>query len=263
MKSFIIIQLLTGMLLFSTVHAQEGQWETYMAKFDNRPGSVLVDLSLIDRAPDKRFPYLVVTGPVVQKCDINGLPDTSEIEQLEDILDATDKFITGVTPKVLAGTLTYNCERVNYYYVKDTMGLRNAIGRLYNRNYKNYNYAISIRPDVDWRSYRTFLYPNEETFNWIENNKIMMNLLQQGDNLSKERHVSFTLYFSKEEDRKAFIAFAHSTGYDIVEMNHVTNGDMPYELKISKLTYVKTEIKSEVLKYKATYNGWESELIKN
>lgn len=272
MNRFFIAQSLICVLFCSAAFAQQDEhWEAYMAKVDGKPASVLVDLGLIDHAPDTRLPYLVVTGPIAKSCDGEGLPDTAEIAKLEDILDASDNFITGLTPKVLAGTYTHNCQRLNYYYVKDTMGIRNAIGRMYNRNFPDCGFVISIRPDKEWRSYRTFLYPSEETFNWIENNKIILNLLEHGDDLTKQRNITFTLYFDKQENRTAFMEFAHKIGFDVVEMNFIKNGDVPYELKISKFTYVKsdiigemtTEIKNEAKKYNAVYNGWESEVIKH
>lgn len=100
--------------------AQNEQWDTYMVKMGNMPASVLVDMSLLQTAPDKRFPYLVVTGPKTRNCDAHGLPGKEEIAALEDVLNATGNFLTGLTPKILSGTVTRNCQRLNYYYVKDT-----------------------------------------------------------------------------------------------------------------------------------------------
>ena len=156
-KYFFLAQAIIYTFLFTAAGAQNENWDTYMAKFDKLPGSVLVDLGLYETAPNKLYPNLVITGPLAQSCNGQGLPDKEEIDALENILDATGNFLTGVTPKILAGTLTYDCKRVNYYYVKDTIGIRNAIARMYNRNYKDYRYAITIRSDPEWKTYRTFL----------------------------------------------------------------------------------------------------------
>lgn len=164
---YIIAALLC--LSAATTYAQhEEKWDTYVAMFGDKYGSVLVDMARISSAPDKSLPYLVVTGPRAHKCDKRGIPDKEEIDMLEAILDATGSFLTGATPKALVGTFTSNCERLNYYYVKDTTAVRNAIARMYNRNYKDYSYKISIRPDAEWSTYRTFLYPTDETKKRIE-----------------------------------------------------------------------------------------------
>src|SRR6185369_11842314 len=101
---------------------------------------------LMATAPDKLLPFLVVTGPRANNCtNPSGMPGADEINTLEDILSATDDFLTGVTAKKLAGTFTYNCERLNYYYVRDTVAVRNAIARMYNKSFKGYKYTVKIK----------------------------------------------------------------------------------------------------------------------
>src|SRR3954464_12246174 len=103
MKYFAALQTFICSLLFCSVSGQTEQWDTYVAKFGGRPGSVMVDMGLYETAPDTRYPYLVITGPRSLKCDKNGMPGKEEISQLEDILGATTTFLSGATAKVLAG----------------------------------------------------------------------------------------------------------------------------------------------------------------
>jgi len=249
--------------------AQDENWDTYMAEIAKKPASVLVDLALIDKV-NPQLPYLLITGPKAKLCQGNGIPAKSEIDQLEDILNSTSTFITGVTPKALAGTLTYNCERVNYYYIKDTVGLSYAIARMYNHNYKGYQYVYKIKQDPEWNVYREFLYPNEETMTWMENDKIITGLINQGDSLTKARDITFEAFFKTEDDRKAFVVFAHNNAYDVVELNHITNINTPFQIKISRHDYVKPDmiaemsagVKKEVKKYNGKYEGWTSPVIK-
>lgn len=266
-----LIQLFIALFFFSTAFAQEDEnWETYMAQVDKKPASLLVNLALYDRSPNKLLPYLLITGPKSKLCQSNGLPPKDEISQLEEILHSADLFITGVTAKALAGTMTYNCQRVNYYYIKDTVGIEQALSRMYRRSFKDYKYVYKIKHEPDWSTYRNFLYPNEENLTWIENNKIITKLITQGDSLTKPRNISFVLLFKKEEDRKAFIYFANQKEYKIDEVNFIKNADMPYLLKISKfdkiqpgiISQMSTEIKTEIKKYNGMYEGWTSELQK-
>jgi len=270
-KYIFLILFVFCLCSFSPAQAQNEDWDTYMAKFGDKPGSILVDMGLVSVAPDKRYPYLLITGPHSENCNNkDGLPDKEDIEQLENILDATDNFITGVTAKVLAGTFTYNCERVNYYYLKDTMGVRRAIMRLYNRSYPFYKYTISIKKDPEWRAYRTFLYPDEKMKNWMDNDKIISGMLQRGDSLSQKRDIHFDLYFRSDTDRNSFIKFAKAKGYKADELLISQSKTAPYELIISKFDAVKMdlivamteEIKQEMKKYKGFYNGWEAPLKK-
>lgn len=235
-----------------------------MAKFGNKPGSVLVDMALLDRAPDKKYPFLVITGPQAHGCDANGIPAKDEIDALEDMLSTTGNFITGVTAKVLAGTFTYNCERLNYYYVKDTAGIRNAVRRLYDRGYPNYSYAINMKYDPAWTTYRTFLYPDEDMLLWMENSKMIAKMIEQGDSLASKRDITFAFYFRSDTAMQAFKDFAAAHGYKTIAAVGVSN--FPFAIKAAKNEYVKIdiilpmirELKAEAIKHSGIYNGWEA-----
>ena len=268
MKYFFCLQLLITTFFFMPAGAQEQDWDTYMARFGDKPGSVLVDLGSINEAQNKRYPCLVITGPKAHKCNKQGLPEKEEIDELEQILDATDNFLTGVTPKVLAGTFTYNCERLNYYYVRDTMNVRNAIMRMYNRGYANYSYALNMKYDPQWDTYRTFLYPSDETLAWIENDKIITKMLQQGDDLTKQRDIKFEMYFRADSNRTACADFAVSKGYKVRKLTASKSTNAPFELIVFRYAYVKIEdiytmmeeLKKEVKKDHGFFNGWEAPL---
>ncbi len=225
-------------------------------------------MGLMANAPDKRYPFLVITGPQAHNCDKNGIPASDEIETLERVLDATGDFLTGLTAKVLAGTYTHNCQRVNYYYVKDTTGIRNAIYRLYNRTYKDYKFVINIKQDPYWRNYLTFLYPSEETQNWMENNKVVTTMLQSGDSLTKQRNITFAACFKSDTARTAFSDFATGKGYTIQKSPTVKSGTHALCLLFSKYNYVQMdtlnkytfEIKKEITKHDGAYDGWSAPL---
>jgi hypothetical protein len=223
-------------------------------------------MGLIHTAPDKKYPFLLITGPKTTHCDTHGLPDKEEIAILEDILSATSNFITGVTPKVLAGTVTKNCQRLNYYYVKDTTGIRTALNRLYSRSFKNYTWVISLKPDPEWTTYRTFLYPDEPTLNWMENEKIMATMLSQGDSLKAPRNINFYFNFRSDTDRTQFINFAKVKGYKIADPSGASTPGAPYPLQIATFNNVKTEIinnlttelKAAATQYHGSYNTWSA-----
>ena len=262
--------ILTALLLcsFYYANAQNEDWDTYMAKFGDKPGSVLVDMALMRNAPDSRYPYLVITGPKAHRCDKQGLPEKDEINTLENILDGTSSFLTGVTAKVLTGTFTSNCERLNYYYVKDTPGIRNAVMRMYGRNYDNYSYVLKIRPDREWITYRTFLYPNEDNLNWMENDKIISKMLLAGDSLTKARNINFELWFKTDSARTKFSKFAVGKGYKADKKVESRNKVAPFGIIVTWFGYINTqtmnvmtdELKKEASLLDGFYNSWEAKL---
>ena len=239
-----------------------------MAKFGDKPGSVLVDMGQFAVAPDKRYPFLVSTGPHTTDCKKNGIPSDNEISNMEQALDATSGFLTGITAKVLVGTLTYNCERLNYYYVKDTAGIRNAIMRMYKRSFPHYDFAVNIKYDPTWSTYLTFLYPSDETKNWMENTRIITQLLQTGDSLKKKRDISFIACFPTDTARDAFSGFVANAGYTVRKTNTLKRVEQGQCITFSRFGPVQidtlcaqtTRLKTEVKKHNGFYAGWDATL---
>ena len=260
--------ILTGVAFFASsavVLAQNEMWDSYMSRIDNRPATVLVDMSLILRAPEDRFPYLVITGPQTTNVAKNGIPGPAVIEELEQVLTATDNFLTGVTAKILTGTLTYNGQRNNYYYVRDTANVRAALARMYNRNFKGYKYSLIIKHDPEWLTYRTFLYPDEATQNWMDNNRIITGLLQKGDSLSKTRSISYAACFSNDTARNIFTDFVTRSGFKMDKLHTVKTSTTPQCIVFSKQGSIMPAdslnkntmlIRTEVKRLKGYYNGW-------
>ena len=259
-----LIILLSGNLV---VNAQSGSehWDTYMARFGNKPGSVLVDMGLFPAAPDKKTPYLVITGPKVQNCNNNGLPATDEISGLEDILESTSTFLSGITAKTLAGTVTYNCERLNYYYVKDTTGIRNALARMYSRSFNDHPYSVKIRYDPDWTTYKTFLYPGPEMLRWMESDKIITAMLQSGDSLKEKRNINFKFNFQTEQGRKQFSEVVRGRDYKADKLYPVDNGSIfgvtvtKFDLvRIGSVDSMSSYLQEEGKKYGGVFIGWDA-----
>lgn len=263
MYRFSLAFMLLAICYAGSLAAQTEHWDTYVATFGGRPGSVLVDMGLKETAPDARYPYLVITGPRALKCDKNGIPDKAEIPELEDILAATNTFLIGVTPRVLCGTFTWNCERLNYYYVKDTSSVRAAVRRMYNRSYPNYQFAINIKNDPDWKTYRTFLYPDDTTMNWMANQRKVTALSEQGDSLKSARDIEFDLWFYSEKDRGAFKRAAEEQGFNTVRMTQsrklfgiVLGKNSPATME--KLGVLTTTLEALAKRHQGNYSGWHS-----
>ncbi len=255
------------MLCMGSVYAQQENWDAYMARYGSKPGSVMVDMGLSAAAPDKLLPYLVITGPRARPCsNPNGMPDTSEINEMETMLEVTGGILSGVTAKKLAGTFTYNCERLNYYYVRDTVPVRNAINRLYKTHYGSYTHTLKIKHDPMWLSYRTFLYPDSTTQSWMANNKAILAMVQGGDNLAGPRDITHTLYFTSDSARTAFANYATSHRYKVAGTSNAKTIVMPYEIVVGRNSRVvmdsimamESELRVAAKPLGGYYKGWEA-----
>ena len=169
----------------------------------------------------------------------------------------------------MAGTFTYQCERKGYYYIKDTNNIREKLSALYKKQFPTYQAIINIREDADWEAYLTFLYPNEETMEYMRNEKIVMKLNEAGDKLDKERPVDHWLYFPNAKARDSFVVYATVKGFKI-ESQEMIDGIKPYQLHISRvdkadlssISQLTLQLRREARKYDGDYDGWETFVVR-
>ncbi len=259
--------MLLAILLTCTVqhvYAQNEMWDSYITRMNDKPATIMLDMNLIFSAPDSRYPYLVITGPKTTNVGPSGIPAPAEMEELERVLDATDNFLMGATSKILAGTVTYNGQRNNYYYVRDTMVVRNAIQRMYKRNFPGIPYSLAIKKDELWLTYRTFLFPNDTTQNWMDNNRNITTMLQSGDSLTTPRTITFAACFSSDTARNDFSSYVSGKGYNIEKSPVMKVGKDNYCVLFSKVDKIDLnaingttlQLREAVKQYKGVYNSW-------
>lgn len=256
------------LLLFPlSLAAQQENWDAYISRYNNKPCSILVDLALVHSAPDHLLPYLVVTGPRAHTCTgKEGLLTPSEIQELEGILDVTGGYLGGVTARKLAGTLTYNCERLNYYYVRDTTGVRNAIRRMYATNYGTYEYTLHIKSDPQWTAYSTFLYPDSTTKSWMKTSRSIIDMRKQGQDISQPHPLHYKLGFRSDSARENFRIWSGANGFTFVSNNQSQQFGMPFDLTISRSCWLRTDsimaveslLTEQARLHSGYYAGWEA-----
>ncbi|NDC42584.1 MAG: DUF695 domain-containing protein [Chitinophagia bacterium] len=244
--------------------AQTTNWQSFLVQWHGKPASILVDMDLAHRNDLAKYPYLVSTGPALPDCGPKGIPTADNIATMEEVLDLSDNFITGLTAKLHAGTTTYNCQRLNYYYVQDTTGIRNAIGRMYRRNYSGYSYVVKIKPDVAWAFYHDFLYPTDTLLNEAENNNIITGLLKAGDSLRGHRLVRFAASFKTDSARTHYIADAVQLGYKLNTARTAKELTYKFQVLVSATMALTTEtmntaswaIRQLIKKHGGIYQQW-------
>jgi hypothetical protein len=249
---------------------QEGTWDVYLASYDEGVGSTIFNMDLIKVAPKKQLPFLVVTGVTFKNCTDDGLPNKGQLDKLYEISDKVVAAIAGLTASEHAGSFTYKCDRLDYVYVSDTSKIRSKLVELYSSQFGGYEYHIKIENDEKWEAYTTFLYPNQETQEYMGNQKVIDRLIESGDNLIKPRKVDHWMYFKEELGRSKFERFITGKGFKIENKSKQEEGDFPYALHISRIDKVDIEsitkltsfLRQSVEQENGDYDGWETSVIK-
>ncbi len=231
---------------------------------------MMLNMALKRVAPVKNLPFVVVTGVTFKDCTTDGFPLEKDLLKLYEVSDSVNKVIDAVTKNNLAGTFTYQCERLDYYYVADTAGITEKLNKLYATQFRSYQPYTNIKSDYDWKIYLDFLYPNEEIREIMGNQKVVIKLQEAGDKLDKARQVDHWIYFPTEKDRNCFVAYLNQHNFKI-EMNDKTeNTNQQLKLHISRtdkvdlrsINQLTLELRNEAKKCNGNYDGWETFVIK-
>jgi hypothetical protein len=272
MKHFLFLLFSLLFILKSNCQEIEENWDTYMASYEKGAGSVLLNMSLKERAPLLNYGYAVITGVKLKDCTPDGLPTQQEFKTLYKISDGVHELIEKKKRTILAGTFTYQCERTDYFYVNDTFLLRKYLTEFYETNFPQYSFIISIKADRKWESYLSFLYPNDEIMESMLNQKVVLKLHQAGDKLEKQRTIDHWLYFKTEGGRNRFISYAAGLHFKIEKTDTVAEQKQyPFSLQISRtdyadlarITQLTLMLRKEAMKQNGYYDGWETAVIKD
>jgi hypothetical protein len=245
-------------------------WDTYMAKFEkNKAGSIMVNMALKKVAPLTDYPYLVVTGVKYTDCPDKGFPSKREYTNLFSISDSVKREMEKVSPAIISGTFTYQCQRLDYYYVSDTSRIRLHLQSLYKNRFPTYEYYINIKADKGWLSYNDFLYPNEKILDFMGNQKILMALQRAGDKLTRYRPIDHIAFFKTEADRTCFASYALKKGFRIAKKDDKGEAGLPYRLVITKtdkpaintISTITMELRQQAAKCNGEYDSWETVVI--
>ena len=71
MKHTLLVLLMA--FVFFSLHAQEENWDAYLAQYPKGPGSTVLDMELKNKAPFKDFPFLLKTGVSFKHCTDQGM----------------------------------------------------------------------------------------------------------------------------------------------------------------------------------------------
>jgi Family of unknown function (DUF695)/Regulator of ribonuclease activity B len=262
--------LLSKLSIAQTDSLPSENWDTYLTKIQKKAGSILLNMSLKSSAPQKDYPFLLVTGVKFTDCSREGFPSSREYKKLFIISDSVKATVERTTGAVLCGTFTYQCQRVDYFYVQDTARLRLPLWGLYKNQFPEYEYFINIKSDKGWNTYLDFLYPSDTVRDFMENQEILMALERAGDKLVRSRPIEHFAYFKTEADRTCFSSYVLKKGFRITKKNNSGGAGAPLLLQFSRIdkpqvniiSRITLELRRQATKCNGEYDAWETAVIR-
>lgn len=264
-RLLLLFFLFSPLFIFSQ---DEEDWDVYIASYDEGPGATTVRMDLINAAPVKDYSFIIIAG-VKYESDEHGFP----LNSMNDLHLIEDSLMSALSPKevILAGAFTHQGERLSYFYVKDTFEIRSILEKKYLSDFPNIKYPpLRIEDDKEWGAYLTFLYPNEDIQNYMGDQAVLEQLEKAGDDMTTPRQLDHWAYFATAEDGKKFVREIQIENFQIVGVNKLDEGELPFQLQFFKKSNIDldsiykltTHLRLLAKKYNGDYDGWETFIIK-
>lgn len=246
--------------------SHEEDWDFYFSNVDDIIGSFYVDLGLAKIAPLADKPNLVWISVNMNNPREDGLSSNEEFDTLSAIEDRLQEFIISKHNSTYVGRLTTDGRRDFYFYMGDTTLCDKTISESLVA-FPTYTFDFGIKEDSQWEQYFNFMYPNPRQFQSIQNRKVVDNLEENGDPLTKERQVDHWIYFNTINDRERFLSKIKDDGFQIINQDFdKKSSDFPYSLQIARVDKVDIDSVNDYTlnlwelaeECNGNYDGWET-----
>jgi len=245
-------------------------WEIYMKSLDGKPASVLFNAGISMDIDKLKYIYPKIAFVKVKLKEPNekGLIAKSEEEEIAFLEDKLESSLIKFRIGKYVGRI-YNDGYVTFlYYLQFTYNWEDFLIFALDEH-SSYEVSSGFRDDSEWGYYSNLLYPNAKEWQIIQNHKACDVLLSKGDNLHLPRAIEHKAFFGDDIDRDGLINRFQDDGFGI--QNSIKNSDevegisfyrvdKAFYSDIDELTLTLIDM---VEQYGATYDGWESSIVKS
>ena len=242
-------------------------WDFFMCRIEGAPASIRTNLALIEVAPLEGLTQRLQFYIKMQNPRPDGLSSNEEYPILCDIEDAIgDK--AEATGAVSAGVVKSEGFLELWFYTQNAKTLAKTCEEAL-QAFQGYESGYNIAEDPEWEDYFGFLYPDEFSYQTMQNRKVLMQLEKNGDKMEVPREIDHFIYFKEAAQQQAFAKEAEAKGFKVrfnddefVEDRKAEGKEYPYmveatredsPLNIDDIVWDLLELASP---FEGNYDGW-------
>ena len=242
-------------------------WDFFMCRIEGAPASIRTNLALIEVAPLEGLTQRLQFYIKMQNPRPDGLSSNEEYPILCDIEDAIgDKAES--TGAVSAGVVKSEGFLELWFYTQNAEALAKTCEEAL-QAFEGYQSGYNIAEDPEWEDYFDFLYPDEFSYQTMQNRKVLMQLEKNGDKMEVPREIDHFIYFKEAAQQQAFAKEAEAKGFKVrfnddefVEDRKAEGKEYPYmveatredsPLDIDDIVWDLLELASP---FEGDYDGW-------
>ena len=242
-------------------------WDFFMCRIEGAPASIRTNLALIEVAPLEGLSQRLQFYIKMQNPRPDGLSSNEEYPILCDIEDALGDKAEAIGA-VLAGVVKSEGFLELWFYTQNAEALAKTCEEAL-QAFEGYQSGYNIAEDPEWEDYFGFLYPDEFSYQTMQNRKVLMQLEKNGDKMEVPREIDHFIYFKEAAQQQAFAKEAEAKGFKVrfnddefVEDRKAEGKEYPYmveatredsPLAIDDIVWDLLELASP---FEGNYDGW-------
>ena len=242
-------------------------WDFFMCRIEGAPASIRTNLALIEVAPLEGLSQRLQFYIKMKNPRPDGLSSNEEYPILCDIEDAIGEK-AGATGAVLARVVKSEGFLELWFYTQNAEVLAKTCEEAL-QTFEGYQSGYNIAEDPEWEDYFGFLYPDEFSYQTMQNRKVLMQLEKNGDKMEVPREIDHFIYFKEAAQQQAFAKEAKAKGFKVrfnddefVEERKAEGKEYPYmveatredsPLDIDDIVWDLLELASP---FEGNYDGW-------
>ena len=242
-------------------------WDFFMCRIEGAPASIRTNLALIEVAPLEGLTQRLQFYIKMQNPRPDGLSSNEEYPILCDIEDAIGEKAEA-TGAVSAGVVKSEGFLELWFYTQNAKTLAKTCEEAL-QTFEGYQSGDNIAEDPEWEDYFDFLYPDEFSYQTMQNRKVLMQLEKNGDKMEVPREIDHFIYFKEAAQQQAFAKEVEAKGFKVrfnddefVEDRKAEGKEYPYmveatredsPLDIDDIVWDLLELASP---FEGDYDGW-------
>ena len=242
-------------------------WDFFMCRIEGVPASIRTNLALIDVAPLEGLTQRLQFCIKMKNPTPEGFPSNEEYPILCDIEDAIGEKAEAIGA-VLVSVIKSEGVLELWFYCDNAETLVETCQKTLG-SFEGYLYQDFSVEDPKWEDYFDFLYPDEFSYQTMQNRKVLMQLEKNGDKMEVPREIDHFIYFKEAAQQQAFAKEAEAKGFKVrfnddefVEERKAEGKEYPYmveatredsPLDINDIVWDLLELASP---FEGEYDGW-------
>ena len=242
-------------------------WDFFMCRIEGAPASIRTNLALIEVAPLEGLTQRLQFYIKMQNPRPDGLSSNEEYPILCDIEDAIGEK-AGAIGAVLAGVVKSEGFLELWFYTQNAEALAKTCEEAL-QAFEGYQSGCNIAEDPEWEDYFGFLYPDEFSYQTMQNRKVLMQLEKNGDKMEVPREIDHFIYFKEADQQQAFAKEAEAKGFKVrfnddefVEERKAEGKEYPYMVEATRedspldIDDIVRDLLELASPFEGNYDGW-------